>query len=414
MAPYAVPTPPTASLPSLKRLAEHPVSHIKQALHNLRDIYFIPIPPAPTKLRVPKRHLKTHIHDTSVPDSGYASAEEEDDAVDVEEERDLTPEFADEVDAADPDILRSDPFERAFAIKWLTGFISRSDEWISAATDEVEANERYDVLDDVTALLAKFASDDLEETGSLTRKFSFPTAETASATCIEVELNDAALSKEDHTSVGLQSWASCIILARRMCLVPCNYGLDRPARVLELGAGTGLLSIVASKLLGSASPGPVISTDYHPDVLANLRKNVETNFADFQPAPVDVHKLDWEHPDYSAPLDRPFNVILAADVIYHPEHASWIKRCVERLLVRPSAENGGRGGIFWLAIPMRTVGRHEGMGDTVGAVFPAASVVSSVTERAVLAILSEERVERQEGVGRADEGGYRIFKIGWI
>ncbi|TFK56438.1 S-adenosyl-L-methionine-dependent methyltransferase [Heliocybe sulcata] len=400
---------PTSSLPPLKRLVDHNNHRIRQALQSLRDIYFSPAPPTPTKLRVPKRQLKTRIHDKSVPDSGYASAEEEDDVGQGEEEGDIAPELDEESDEADPDILRSDQLERAFAVKWLTGFISRSDDWISVSADEEEENERLGIIDEVTSLLAKFAGDDLEETGALTRTFSFPT----SSSTVEVELNDAALSKEDHTSVGLQSWASSIVLATRMCLQPDEYGLTRRARVLELGAGTGLLSIVAAKLLGSQT-GAIVATDYHPDVLDNLRQNIATNFPFSSVPPIEVRKLDWEQPDFSASLGEPFDAVLAADVIYHPEHASWIKRCVERLLVRPCPQAGREGGVCWLAIPMRTVGRHEGMGDTVSAVFPTAHTMGASRTEPELAILSEEHVGRQEGVGRADEGGYRIFKIGWV
>ncbi|KZT27517.1 hypothetical protein NEOLEDRAFT_1130486 [Neolentinus lepideus HHB14362 ss-1] len=410
MGQHPAPLPPTSSLPPLKRLVEYRVLQIRKALQNLRDIYFPATRPAPAKLRVPKRQLKTRIHDKSVPDSGYASAEEEDYVEQVVEEGDIAPELGEGVDEVDPDILRSDQLERAFAIKWLTGFIARSDDWFSASADEVEENERLGVVDDVTALLAKFAGDDLEETGALTRTFSFFTSKSSK---VEIELNDAALSNEDHTSVGLQSWASSIVLAGRMCLNPEEYSLSSHARVLELGAGTGLLSIVAAKILGSHR-GPIVATDYHPDVLNNLGRNVATNFPTLTTPPIGVQKLDWERPDYSPPLDEPFDVVLAADVIYHPEHASWIKRCVERLLARPDPENGRRGGVFWLAIPMRTVGRHEGMADTVGAVFPSVTCLSPVRSTAELGILSEERVGRQKGVGRADEGGYTIFKIGWI
>jgi hypothetical protein len=31
-----------------------------------------------------------------------------------------------------------------------------------------------------------------------------------------------------------------------------------------------------------------------------------------------------------------------------------------------------------------------------------------------LAILQKEEVERQGNIGRADESGYKLFKIGWI
>ena len=202
---------------------------------------------------------------------------------------------------------------------------------------------------------------------------------------------------------------------------------DRPLRILELGAGTGMLSIVAAKILQFSNPAPeIVATDYHPEVLDNLSKNVATNFPK-SPA-ITIECLDWERPHYSKPLDQPFDVILAADVIYHPEHAQWIKQCVEKLLARPSDtiySSNHSGGVFWLIIPVRSTGRHEGLDRTVDALFPLAHTHGHVNSDAThrhyyerrepqLAILQKEELGRQASVGRADEGGYKLFKIGWI
>ncbi|KAK0466128.1 putative methyltransferase-domain-containing protein [Desarmillaria tabescens] len=361
---------PTAFLPPLARLRTFSGAHVSASLRLLRDFYW---PSVPSRLTVPVRKASTRIHDQSVPDSGYASAEEDDDEEEGggggggEESDYLTDE--------DEDVLRADPFEREFAIKWITGFISRSDIWIEDTLDEAEAETRRDLI------VSAFAGDDEETECAVTRTFEFSGS-------VEVELNDAPLSSEDHTSVGLQSWASSILLAEKMCASPGAFGLDmsRPLRVLELGAGTGLLSIT------------IVATDYHPDVLANLSANVQTNFP-CSSSTIDVRRFDWESPDFNHPMDKPFDIILAADVIYHAKHAEWIKGCVEQLLAL--------NGTFWLMIPLRSTGRHEGMDHTVEAVFPESEMTSG------LVVLEKETIGRQGGVGRADEGGYKLFKIGW-
>jgi predicted nicotinamide N-methyase len=266
-------------------------------------------------------------------------------------------------------------------------------------------------LDEITSLLSTFGTNEenehCEEEGGLTRSFSFPSGRGT----IDVELNDAVLLDDDHTSVGLQSWGSAIVLAQKICANPASFSLrhgdgdeTRPLRILELGAGTGLLSIIAAKILHRTLPSPIIiATDYHPDVMANLSANIRTNFPARSCAqlPVTVHTLDWEDPVYSAPLDERFDVVLAADVIYHPEHARLIKGCVERVLERM--------GTFWMIMARRTSGRHEGLYSTVGEMFPDASVV----EKGGLAVLDRTELERLEGVGRADENDYVLFKIGW-
>ncbi|KAI0713171.1 putative methyltransferase-domain-containing protein [Cerioporus squamosus] len=387
------PVPPTSSLPPLARLAKYSRAQITEAIDNLRCIY---CPQVLSTLPRPKALPKHLVHDTSVPDSGYASAEGEDDLDDECDEEDTS---------FDIDVLRSDSFEREFAIRWLTGFAGRSDVWVYSETSEEEADARAALVDAAASLLATFAGEDEEE--ALTRTFTFPTR-AGSRAAVHVELNDAPLLSDDHTSVGLQSWGSSIRLAERMCLDPDAFELSlvRPLRILELGAGTGLLSIAAAKLLASPksaeSPVEIVATDYHPSVLDNLRKNVSTNFPSPSTCPIDVLPLDWQSPAFESALASPFDVILAADVIYDPEHARWIKACVERLLTRDAH------GVFWLIIPLRPTGRHAGMSDTVEAVFPRTSEV----EDRELAILQVDELTKQGGVGRADEGGYKLYKIG--
>jgi len=339
-----------------------------------------------------------------VPDSGYASAEEEEDDELETEEGDVSALAicGDDQDNMDIDVLRCDSFEREFAIKWLTGFIGRSDIWLAnAPSDSVDSEDaRAQVIDEAASLLSAFAGD-LELESALTRVFSFP----CDSGYLQVELNDAPLSSTDHTSVGLQSWASSIVLAERLCLDPKAFNInpDQPdLRILELGAGTGMLSIVVSKLLPASS---IIATDYHPDVISNLCSNVVTN-SPSATSSISIHTLDWSQLPTSPPFDTPFDTILAADVIYHPMHARWIKSCIEQYLVRDTSS------VFWLIIPLRSTGRHEGMGYTVEQVFASSGHDEGIARE--LTILSTEEIARKEGVGRADEGSYVLFKIGWL
>lgn len=385
------PVPPTFSLPSLARLASSSLEQLSLALQNLRSIYIEP-PPTSAK-RLPKHNLQ----DQSVPDSGYASAEEDEGGDTCD----------DNADSFDLDVLRADSFERDFAIRWLTGFTARSDVWLASAESDEEADARTELIDSVASLLAFFTGEHEKEDDSLTRHFTFAGPHT-----VEVQLNDAPLDHADHTSVGLQSWASSIVLSERLCASPSSFGLEckgeEPLRILELGAGTGLLSIVTAKLFHPqhaprTRSATIIATDFHSSVLANLQSNVDTNFGcSSSPPCVSVLPLDWEHPSYEGLLADHFDIILAADVIYHPQHAQWIQKCVQKLL-KPH-------GVFWLIIALRVNGRHERLSETVREVFPMAK---DVKERE-LAILELERLRRHDGVGRADESGYMLYKVGWV
>ncbi|KAG9125238.1 hypothetical protein FRC07_008438 [Ceratobasidium sp. 392] len=218
----------------------------------------------------------------------------------------------------DIEVLQADSFERSFAIRWLTGFISRGSEWAESGpdTDDPEATfftattptldfiplqtpesdtyfTRTSALNRATALLAACAG--TSASGALSRTFTFPTS---TSVPINITLRDESLSTGDHTAVGLQTWGSACVLAERVAKNPSSFGFDTnvESRVLELGAGTGLLSLLAGKIsvLAQEQGGPghaVIATDYHPAVMKNLRTNVGNNFAD--ESSVAVHILDW-------------------------------------------------------------------------------------------------------------------------
>ena len=389
MAKLSNPIPPTLSLPSLKFLSNCSLIQVLDALTNLRVLYF----PSPLveslRLRDKSKPNARLFCDSSAPDSGYASAEENDD------------DPSSDIDGRNETLklLRTDEFERAFAIKWLIGFTARSEVWISSVP-EPETETYTCAVDEAVSLLGLFTGSESEQ--AITRKFSFLAP---GGRPVEVELNDAPLLSEDHTSVGLQSWASSILLAERLCADPGKYGLDLTTRggglrVLELGAGTGLLSITVARILArgqARTPTPsIVATDFHPDVLANLQRNVDSNDDTHG---ILVRELDWSQPNSSsAPFDRPFDIILAADVVYEPSHASWIANCVTKLLARPA-------GVLWMIIALRSGGRHEGLSSTVGEAFSL--------ERGGIQILEKETLRRIGGHGRADEMGYELFKIGW-
>eukprot|EP01018_Ginkgo_biloba_P001197 Gb_18768 [translate_table: standard] len=93
---------------------------------------------------------------------------------------------------------------------------------------------------------------------------------------------------------------------------------DRPSlRIIELGAGTGMVGIAAA-LLGAQ----VTITDL-PHVLPNLEYNAsaneETVRATALGGSVRVKALRWGEGDDALKLGRNFDLVLASDVVYH-EH----------------------------------------------------------------------------------------------
>ncbi|GAA5924792.1 hypothetical protein JCM3775_005470 [Rhodotorula graminis] len=360
------PSLPTSVLPKLGRSlsGELTTDRLLTLLAHLRLLY-----------AAPPQDGAAHPDEETVQDWPYSREVEEDDGVDP--------------------LHAHDAFERTWAVNWLNLVVKRGEGWMAEADemgDEGEKEVRARIVEEAAQLVSLMSA--TSEGGSILRPLLLPTCLPDANPQTEpllITLNDGLPSSLDPTSVGLQSWGSSIILARMIALDPLTFGLGVPEhRALELGAGTGLLSLVwkgMSERLGA--PSEVFATDYHEAVLDNLKRNVEANSAAITPItspagspyinpadsstnvsslassssslPVQAHKLDWSAVHSSRafaaassrgqpvtismppPFDKPFHTLLAADVVYGPEHAQWLKSCVEQFLVKPdSAEAQGQ------------------------------------------------------------------------
>ncbi len=109
---------------------------------------------------------------------------------------------------------------------------------------------------------------------------------------------------------------------------------DWPAgtRVLEIGAGLGLVSVAAM------SRGDVVTTsDYTADAVQTAKHNATLN--GYQPA--ESLTLDWREP-----LDVQYPVILGCDVIYEARNGQPILNLLDQMLAP--------GGVCWLGDQVRT------------------------------------------------------------
>lgn len=375
--------PPSSSLPLVRSLHSASEETIRAALHNLQTLY--------CPLRLPASFPRAKEITSAQADSGYVSEDEEEVT-----SRGCVPDNEDTLQA-----LRADPVERAFAIRWLTSLISRTDVLPFSSEDSTR------IIDDAAFILSSFsdnAENDTDE--SLVRSFAFPTTRDDP---IHVQLTDAPLSGTDHTDVGLQSWGASIILSELLCSSPECFslnGLSDGSSIIELGAGTGLISLVLSKLLPRLSPSnlSITATDYHPAVLENLRTNIGTNRSPDPSAsfPISTMLLDWSAPP--AFLAASAKMLFAADVVYAPKHAVWLRDCAAQLLTLD--------GIFWLMVTVRKIGKFEGIPDTAQAAFQADDCPKR--DGRELKIVEKRDLEKRRGIGRGDESGYMLYKIMWV
>ena len=139
-------------------------------------------------------------------------------------------------------------------------------------------------------------------------------------TCIYIEETRNLLAARGTT--GLRVWDTCLHLAYYLSTEGSD--LIKGKNVLELGAGTGLLSILCA---GPLNASMVISTDGDADVVESIASNAKLNL-DHLPAvetKLTAKVLDWTD-ESSLPevlqhngKQLPLGVILGADITYDAE-----------------------------------------------------------------------------------------------
>ncbi|KAM0792588.1 hypothetical protein ACM66B_005249 [Microbotryomycetes sp. NB124-2] len=140
-------------------------------------------------------------------------------------------------------------------------------------------------------------------------------------------------------TTGLRTWQACIKLANH--LIAKSNVLQTATTVVELGAGVGLLSLIAA----SVSPSTrVITTDVFDQVLDKLETNVSRNKLESRIA---VKKLDWEQAAASTGSsylsdvleDIAPQLIIGADIVYDPVLAEALAQTLVNLLKRSNSDS---------------------------------------------------------------------------
>jgi predicted nicotinamide N-methyase len=126
---------------------------------------------------------------------------------------------------------------------------------------------------------------------------------------------------------GYQLWNGALLL--------CDYILTNQSRflnktILELGAGLGLCSFIASRFAskvictGKLKLFPLTNlktnfsfTDHDNDLLEVIKQNIEINDSVCKKESIQIQKFDWKQFD-SNEIDNQIEIILAADGIFFP------------------------------------------------------------------------------------------------
>lgn len=143
-------------------------------------------------------------------------------------------------------------------------------------------------------------------------------------------LREEAFADESLLPYWAELWPSGRLLAEWVAKSPSVPG----RRVLELGAGLGLPSLVAA-----ARGAEVVANDWSAPAVRCLRANAARNGLALR-----VLRADWGQPE-ALLASTPFDLVLAADVLYE-------RRAVRQLLTLVPKLLGNRAEL-WLADPGR-------------------------------------------------------------
>ena len=188
------------------------------------------------------------------------------------------------------------------ALRWTTSLITNDLAWL-------DEDERATIIELASTVLASNCGRNAYP--SSTRTFKIPDADGGN-TFTEFIIHEPSLVND---SLGLKTWSTSYLVAQKLATILPEevYG----CRAIELGSGTGLLGLAAQCLFSLK----MTLTDYLPEVIDNLQKNVSANHCKSE-----VATLDWSDLS-SSPIvqhDQTFDLILMCDFMYSSDQPSLV------------------------------------------------------------------------------------------
>jgi predicted nicotinamide N-methyase len=140
------------------------------------------------------------------------------------------------------------------------------------------------------------------------------------------------------SNVGLRTWDACLRLA--YYLTTEGQSLIKDKAIIELGAGTGMLSILCANHLQADI---VLATDGLPEIVTSMEHNIELN-PPAQDGLSTVHAAHFEWSDTETLTQsiglpstrdwRKYDLVIGADITYNPEYFEPLVNALLTLLKR--------------------------------------------------------------------------------
>ena len=137
-------------------------------------------------------------------------------------------------------------------------------------------------------------------------------------------IDEDAFEQEEFLPYWAELWPSAVALAGAVAELPLAG-----ARVLELGCGLAIPSVVAARF-----GAEVLATDWSPDALVFAARNADLNGVELRTA-----RLAWAAPDLPAGA---FDLVLAADVLYERRNVAQLLALLPRLAAEVLLADPGR------------------------------------------------------------------------
>jgi len=177
-----------------------------------------------------------------------------------------------------------------------------------------------------------------------------------------IKIDDEMENSDDNTikivessnmqiGTGSRVWECAIILGKYAIKQHLEKGLFKKKVILELGAGTGLLSVMLASL-----GNEVIATDIK-EVIPILNKNIEGNKKIYEgKGSVKAFELDWTFDKkqikevFAQEKIERVDYILASDVIYHAKHLELFANALREVsLVLKEINKEGNAPVVYLS-----------------------------------------------------------------
>ncbi|KAM3065906.1 Protein-lysine N-methyltransferase rrg1 [Clarireedia jacksonii] len=212
--------------------------------------------------------------------------------------------------------------------RYLTRLIGSDLYWFFTDVDDEEAEERRETIHELASkrLAERCGRSAMPH---MLRTWIIPASEFSRE--LSIELCEPPLTGD---SLGLKTWGTSFVMARKLeelskqylshllCkYAPDNHDTNMKVKVLELGAGTGLLGITAALLWEQE----VVLTDL-PDIVPNLQVNVNRNGLGENTSSNRTRAsiLDWTNAEnsdvFSQSPEEKFEIILVSDPFYDTHH----------------------------------------------------------------------------------------------